>query len=647
MKMSSYLRLLPLFCCVALVQPVCAQGLGKASSKNQESQTPAQGGNGGGDFAIGSSNTDPANGEPANPKVLGMELPLLDPATDTMSYNGAKFDVGNNAAVRARFEKYLQQNPDDSTEAKRYRKKMRALLKHTEKSARKRREVGSETLIEIGNGLYELNEYPGDGGVSGSLASAIASALAVQYANRSRDRKNKQLQAEIDELVEKTNTLTTYNTKRANKTKVIKDGDDTYTDGPVVTNTVKIAHNTKKIAALEASGVKNDADGLAAMELSKINFQSSIVSMLMQRRYEHALVGALAYRHIFPDGDTTLKMDSDSTAAKLFEGGTGLPPTVEAMSTFASNMRHDIDQNMEAVTNMLAQNKLSDATQSLIQAVAVGEYMPSVATFPVEGRRRIAEFWSLRRKALTTLNARDYGALEEVASKMKALDPDFDDSMLTSYCAGRKAESDLHLRNAAKALKAGDDARFNEEITKAGAIWPKNPNLEKGRQQLEKLDNQDPIRDEFRTLYARKDFRTIYNEQDKFEIVAIDPELKQQYKDAITLIGTIDGMLTQLDVAAMQDAVMGPCMAYEMLLEQGKKDERYKEDSKYRDALNRYALGAHEFTQALDKAKSCEERREYGSALSNYYRALCLYPRSTMAGEGAKRVTEIILKAKF
>ncbi|MBO5683602.1 MAG: hypothetical protein J6R92_01510, partial [Akkermansia sp.] len=491
MKMSSYLRLLPLFCCVALVQPVCAQGLGKASSKNQESQTPAQGGNGGGDFAIGSSNTDPANGEPANPKVLGMELPLLDPATDTMSYNGAKFDVGNNAAVRARFEKYLQQNPDDSTEAKRYRKKMRALLKHTEKSARKRREVGSETLIEIGNGLYELNEYPGDGGVSGSLASAIASALAVQYANRSRDRKNKQLQAEIDELVEKTNTLTTYNTKRANKTKVIKDGDDTYTDGPVVTNTVKIAHNTKKIAALEASGVKNDADGLAAMELSKINFQSSIVSMLMQRRYEHALVGALAYRHIFPDGDTTLKMDSDSTAAKLFEGGTGLPPTVEAMSTFASNMRHDIDQNMEAVTNMLAQNKLSDATQSLIQAVAVGEYMPSVATFPVEGRRRIAEFWSLRRKALTTLNARDYGALEEVASKMKALDPDFDDSMLTSYCAGRKAESDLHLRNAAKALKAGDDARFNEEITKAGAIWPKNPNLEKGRQQLEKLDNQD------------------------------------------------------------------------------------------------------------------------------------------------------------
>jgi hypothetical protein len=129
--------------------------------------------------------------------------------------------------------------------------------------------------------------------------------------------------------------------------------------------------------------------------------------------------------------------------------------------------------------------------------------------------------------------------------------------------------------------------------------------------------------------------------------VAIDPELKQQYKEAITLIGTIDGMLAQLDVAAQQDTTMGPCMAYEMLLEQGEKDERYKEDPKYRDAVNRFALGAHDFVKALETAKSSEERREYGSALANYYRAQCLYPRSTVAGAGARRVTEIILKAKF
>jgi hypothetical protein len=113
------------------------------------------------------------------------------------------------------------------------------------------------------------------------------------------------------------------------------------------------------------------------------------------------------------------------------------------------------------------------------------------------------------------------------------------------------------------------------------------------------------------------------------------------------LIGTIDGMLAQLDVAAMQDTTMGPCMAYEMLVEQGEKDARYKDDSKYREALNRFALSAHDFTRALENARNCESRREYGSALSNYYRAQCLYPRSTMAGEGVKRITEIVLKAKY
>ena len=660
MRTNYYSGLLPAICVVALGLPVYAQGLGRPVDTDdvpqQEVQNQVQQHNvqvgpqlskNGNAPKVGQSYVDPNSGETPNPQILGMEIPLLDPSSDTMSYNGAKFDVGNNALVRARFEKYLQQNPDDSSEAKRYRKKLRALLKLTQKSARTKREVGSETLVQIGNGLYELNDYPGDGGVSGALASAVASAVAVQYANRSRNRKNEALQKEINKLVDKTNMMTNRNTGRgqsANKTIGKKDG---AVEKPIATNTFTIAQNTKRIATLEATGVKNDADSIAAMELAKINFQSTIVSMLMQRRYDHALIGAHVYRHVFRDGDTTLKLDSESQAAKLFEGGVGLPPTVNTMATIASNMRHEVDQNMDAVANMLAQNKLSDATQSLIQAVAVGEYMQSVATFPVEGRRRVAEFWSLRRKALTTLNARDYGALEDIASKMKALDPDFDDSMLSSYCAGRKAQSDLHIRNAAKALKAGDDATFNEEITKAGTIWPKNPNLERGRQELEKLDNQDPVRDEFRTLIGRKEYRTIYNEQDKFEVVAIDPELKKQYKEAITLIGTIDGMLAQLEVAAKQDKTMGPCMAYEMLMEHGEKDARYKEDSKYRDAVNRFSLGAHEFTQALDNAKDCEARREYGSALSNYYRAQCLYPRSTMAGEGVKRVTEIILKAQF
>ena len=205
MKTISYVKML--LCCMAVAHPATAQ-LGKPRGLDAEPAQPTpqptlqlnqpQLGQNGQAPKIGQSYVDPENGETPNPQVLGMEIPLLDPASDTVSYNGAKFDVGNNALVRARFEKYLQQNPDDSTEAKRYRKKLNSILKLTQKSARSRREVGSETLVQIGTGLYEMNDYPGDGGQSGNLASAMASALSVQYANRDRNRENAKMQKEIE-----------------------------------------------------------------------------------------------------------------------------------------------------------------------------------------------------------------------------------------------------------------------------------------------------------------------------------------------------------------------------------------------------------------------------------------------------------------
>ena len=585
------------------------------------------------------------------PELFGVEFPLLDPASDTVSYKGGLFDVGNNAVVRARFEKYLQQNPDVSEVARKYRDKLEELVHVTQRNARTGKAVGGENMVKIGHGLYEMSDYPPDGGQSGALASAMASALAVQFANQKRDRENDKLQAEIDELVAHTNRLTNINTGRGGRTPGASsrgNGKGKVSGGNASnTNSVRISHNTKKIAGHEAAQVKNDAESTAALALSKVNYQSMLVSLLLSRRFDHALIGANSYRHIFRDGDTTLKLEKDSQADKLFRNTAGMPPTINSIASAASTARREVDQHMEAVNNLLAQDKLSDATQHLIEAVAVGEYMSSVSTFPAEKRRRIAEYWSLRRRVLTSLNARDYGTAEEIAKRMKELDRDFDDSMVMSYCAGKKQQSDLALRNAVKALQDGNDEEFNKYITEAGEIWPRNPRLAEGRKKLETIDSHDPVKQEFKTLIARSEYRTIYNEQSRFEVVAIDPELKEQYRDAITLIGTIDGMLAQLDIAAQQDRVIGPCMVYEMLLDKKKEDERFASDPLFTDALNRYALAGHDFVQALEQAAECEKRDELGSALACYYRAQCIYPGSRMAKAGAERVAQLILQAEF
>ncbi len=595
----------------------------------------------------GAGNAQPDNGEPANPQLFGMEIPLLDPASDTLSYNGGKFDVGNNALLRARFEKYLQQLPDDSAEARRYRARMAEILKATQRAGNTRAAVGSEVLVKVGMGLYEIAEYPGDDGQAGTLASAIVSALDAQRANRRRDRENAKMDAEIDKLVRKNNSYNNRNTHRSNGAASGAIQGPARHATPPRSNDYIIGANTKEIAAREAEQVKNSATNEATLALSKLNYQSLLVSFLVQRRFDHAVIGARTYRHIFRDGDTKLNLKEDSDANKLFEGVGGLPPTVNSIDSLASHARRDVDRNIEAVHSLLSQNKLADATQRLIEALAIGEYMPSVMTFPVESRHRIAKYWGLRKRALTALNARDYGTVEEIADAMKEMDADFDDSMLRSYCAGKMRQSDLCIRNAMKALQAGNEEEFNKHITEAGVIWPRNPRLDEGAQQLESLDRQDPAKDEFRQLLEAREYRRIFDNQARYEVAAIDPALRDQYRDVITLVSTIDVMLAELSTMAEHDKVMGPCVAYEKLLARQKEDERYAADDKFRDALHSYAVQAHDFVRALTDAAECEQRHEYGSALACYYRAQCLYPSSELAKEGAERVTDIILKASF
>ena len=353
------------------------------------------------------------------------------------------------------------------------------------------------------------------------------------------------------------------------------------------------------------------------------------------------------YRHIFRDGDTTLNLDKDSKAHEVFSGGVGLPPTVNSIDSIASNMRREVDQSIQSVYGMLARNKLAEATQQLIAAVAIGEYMQSVATFPADARQRIAQFWTLRKRALTALNARDYATVEDVAAKMKEMDVDFDDSMLLSYTTGKKRQSDLAIRNAKKALSKGDEEGFNKYITEAGIIWPRNPNLDKGTELLEKFDAGDPVKEEFVRLYDGKEFRRIAREREHYKIVAMDPELAKKYEEVISLVMRMDGMLEQIKGVAEQDATLGPCMAYEKLVEWQKSDENFANDTEMTLVLKDFESKAHDFVQALRDGDACEKRGEYGSALSCYYRAQCKYMQSTLAREGIKRVTDVIVKATY
>lgn len=596
----------------------------------------------------GVQNDDPMRtGETPPPQIFGMEMPLLDPSNDTVSYAGAKFDVGNNAVVRERFEKYLSQTPDDSEQSRLYRKRLEEILTYTERHSGNAAKIGGKTLVKIGLGLYNLSDYPGDGGQAGTLASAIVSALDAQRANRRRDRANAELDAEIDKLIVKTNSLNNRNTERGAGGGSVGGIRNPNGSSGATSHTFLIASNTSKIAEKKAQQAANTASNQATIPIAKLNYQGLVVWFMLQRRYDHAVIGARVYRHIFRDGDTRMNLEKDSDAYKMFTGISGMPPTINTVDTMASNARREVDQSIDAVLGALAQNKLGEATNRLITAVAIGEYMQSVATFPVEHRKRIAAYWQLRKRALTALNARDYGMVEEIAAEMKKMDADFDDSQLLSYTAGRKRQSNFALRSARKAFAAGNDEEFRRLATEAAVIWPRNPALDAGEEEIARVDSYEPLMEEFRRLLERNQFRAIYNERSRFENVAADTELKKKYTEVVEFVGATDIMLASLRTGAESDRTIGPCLAYEQLDILMKKDKRYADDKVFTDAYNQYASQAHDFVQALRDGADCEARGEHGSALSNYYRARCFFPKSTLAREGIDRVTGVIVNAQY
>ncbi len=593
----------------------------------------------------GVSNDDPNRVGETPPQMFGMELPLLDPSNDTMSYGGAKFDVGNNAVVRERFEKFLRQTPDDSEASRIYRKKLESILDYTQRYSKSSDKIGSKTLVKIGTGLYDMSSYPGDGEQSGTLASAIVSALDVQRANRRRDQANAELDKEIDKLITKTNTLTNRNTQKGSRSSKTSQGGGS--NGGYTSHTYLIAANTSKIAEKKAKQPANEAASLASLQAAKINYQALVVWFLAQRRFDHAVIGARVYRHVFKDGDTEVKLDKNSDAYKMAFGISGLPPTINTVDALANNARREVQQSIDAVFSALAQNKLGEATNRLITAVAAGEYMQCVATFPSKDRQRIAEYWTLRKRSLTALNARDYDNVERIADEMKKLDTEFDDSLLRSYTSGKKRQSNFALRSARKALAEGNDEEFRKHVTEAAVIWPLNPNLDKGEEEIAKLDSFEPQKAEFKVLVERKEYRTIYNERERFKVVATDPELEKKYTEVLEHVARIDATLAELESFAKQDRTIGPCTAYEKLDEMKKNNELYAADKKFMNEYNRYASEAHDFVEAIRYAEDCEARGEHGSALACYYRARCFYPNSNLAKAGADRVTAIIVSAQY
>ncbi len=205
--------------------------------------------------------------------LFGNEIPRMAPHNNQGTFMGAKWDVANNGAVRARFEKYLCEPADNSADAQRYRSIINDIISQTERS------VKTDALIQIGRNLRLASAFPGDGDQSRALGNAIILALDSTRAIARRTKENEELKDDAAKLAAKRNEWDNNNQVPDSKDK--KRGKK---------NLQAIATNMTLEAEIKAIRAENKMANIKDAAFAKVQYQSHLKQLNIQHRNAHVII---------------------------------------------------------------------------------------------------------------------------------------------------------------------------------------------------------------------------------------------------------------------------------------------------------------------------------------------------------------------
>ncbi len=582
----------------------------------------------------------PAAEKPAAASPLGQEIPLLDPSAETITVGGVAIPLGDNRLLRARFEKYLSQPPESDAAAAKYRQTIAEILATISPF-----KTGGPDLYAAFKQLPGASVYPGDANLCGSLAESIYMAMLAKQDVNGLQKLNKSMEDEKNTIIAEGDWKARHErdvamTESADpKGKGKNSGKSAQTPGSGI-NSLDYADTLRRIAEIEVLKKSNIARTEAGTIRTKAQYQVSMIQWFVQRRYEHVLMAARFYNQIWKDGDSTLRVDKDSDVSKLFSESVGVSPTVGSLDSLSNEAIRETGKYIEAFDLMLSRDELHNASQRLMEAYALGEYLAPVATLPLEKKRRVAEYTRDLNELYGTLQAHDYTRTMELAARLKSAAKDFPSSKVDSAIAGYTLASDLAIEEAKAHLLAKELDKFAAKFKIAVEIWPTNPK----RYELQNLATKSSglvlIRNDFDRLLGEGNFREIARRQ--YEIAPViqgDATRENAFKQIITNLTKIEAALGK----ASEFSKMGQdYAAWEQLAE---LREQFPDDPKLGRELELLAPKVADFTRALDKANQFEKRtpKQVGSALSWYLKARNIYPQSNLAEAGAKRLTDEIL----
>jgi hypothetical protein len=612
-------------------------------------------------------------------KAFDTDSDAFNPENGTLTWKGHTYNVGQMRAFRARFERYLAQ--PESIDNDVYRAIMNevfALL------STRTGDAGGENTKKAWQLLYRAAEYDIDGGASLSVANQVFNAwrirderdaLSVTQSELDRIRRRQRLDvafagdtmaregvANVTQVVE--NTGAQASDTASNAAPRINIGDTTNTGGGGTTrrgggtsgggdtggpNTrsqigagstqgpVAQLFRARDLAETEAKIKAAESGAMLTGVEAKIQFQTAIVNLFLQRRFQHCLIAASFYRYIFKGSAQQLVVGKKEIES--FLPSSDLAITIETLEFLSREAINDTEASMQAVRANFADGQHVAALERLQETFFLGEFLPGVAQFERDKKQTLLRLYQQIDTARKLADLKDYDAVDKLVAEIGTTAKDFRSSEVTSAIRAAQRMSTLALYAAQQAAAAGDFMRAQEGVQRAASLWPLNPAL---KTYTENMANQVDIGSQAALLFddamKRGDLRRLYDQRSELAIALLSDAVRgPQLREVIERLSRVEIFLAQAQELLAQNNGFGAWEALEAATQLTPNDVSVNQ------RRGELAPRVATFVGRIDTAKRHEEAGRHAAALTQWLSAQNLYPASSLARQGIARTSTQLL----
>ena len=580
----------------------------------------------------------PTGGMFESQTFLDMANRAFDPSSDSMDFEngsfawkGRTFNLTNQRAFRARFERFLLASP--SEEGKRYAQLMEDVMERLSVSSNR----SEEAILETWEMLFRAARFEEDGGNSTIVANQVFNAWRIRKEMRGTALTQSQL-ADMRRFQQEVVANRAHMLQKIQERKLdaaAKDQKKRGSQGETLPS--EAAFRALDLAETEAKLLAMEGQAALTGMQAKLQMQSQIVAFLVQRRYQHVLLLSGFYQSLFKGSQQQLEVGKGEL--KSFFPNTDMVFTVDMMAFVANEALNDLNKGVNAVNTAYAEDRAIIALERLQETFFLGEYMPALNAIPVEQRRTLLDLYRDMLEAVELAEAKDYNGVAEMAERISLAAKDFPKARVLSSVRTAKSMSDMSVFAASQYRNLGQIDQAREELQQAIDIWPSNPSIREFQLETTKLATAGSQGVQvFDDLYQRGDYRAIYDRRmDLGFALAEDGARRPLLMKVVEQVSTIDLLVAQSDEALKQgDAYV----AWELLAEAAKFGP---DDAPMNRARAELAPRVADFVVCLDRAQRQAKAAQHAGALAAYLAAQDIYPASRMCREGIERVSTALM----